>query len=211
MATSFFLNMGSLANADEKYFKHQQPYWLLNIEHTTYDDVWQSRAVWKYLKGIKPAVMLVGGWFDTEDPQGLFRQFEFMEKNSPPPLNMLVVGPWTHGGFSRGDGDRVGNVNFGSKTGSVLPRERGVSVLPLLSERQGRRQVSESLRLRNRRQPVAQVRGLAAAAAKPKDLFPGRAEANSLAIVPATRVSKNTWPIPTSPCPISDIRHRRPA
>jgi hypothetical protein len=113
----FFLNMGSLANADEKYFKHQQPYWLLNIGHTTYDDVWQSRAVWKYLKGIKPAVMLVGGWFDTEDPQGLFRQFHFMDENSPPPLNMLVVGPWTHGGFSRGDGDRVGNVNFGSKTG----------------------------------------------------------------------------------------------
>jgi hypothetical protein len=113
----FFLNMGSLANADEKYFKHQQPYWLLNIDHTTYDEVWQSRAIWKYLQGIKPAVMLVGGWFDTEDPQGLFRQFDFMDKHSPPPLNMLVVGPWTHGGFSRGDGDRVGNVNFGSKTG----------------------------------------------------------------------------------------------
>jgi putative CocE/NonD family hydrolase len=113
----FFLNMGSLANADEKYFKHQQPYWLLNIDHPAYDDVWQSRAIWKHLTGIKPAVMLVGGWFDTEDPQGLFRQFDFMEKNSPPPLNMLVVGPWTHGGFSRGDGDRVGNVNFGSKTG----------------------------------------------------------------------------------------------
>jgi putative CocE/NonD family hydrolase len=39
-----------------------------------------------------------------------------MEKNTPPPLDMLVVGPWNHGGFSRGDGDRLGNVNFGSKT-----------------------------------------------------------------------------------------------
>ena len=113
----FFLNMGSLANADEKYFKHTQPYWRLNIEHTTYDEVWQSRAIWKYLKGIKPAVMTVGGWFDTEDPQGPLRMFDFMEKNTPPPLNMLVMGPWTHGGFSRGDGDRVGNINFGSKTG----------------------------------------------------------------------------------------------
>jgi putative CocE/NonD family hydrolase len=112
----FYLQMGSLANADEKYFKHQQPLWNLNVEHTTYDDVWQSRAIWKYLKNIKPAVMLVGGWYDTEDPQGLLRQHYFMEQNNPPAAEMLVMGPWNHGGFSRGDGDRLGKVNFGSKT-----------------------------------------------------------------------------------------------
>jgi uncharacterized protein len=113
----FFLRMGSLANADEKYFKHKNPYWIQNLDHTTYDEVWQSRSIWKHLKGIKPAVMVVGGWFDAEDLQGPLRTFEFMEKNSPPKTNMLVMGPWTHGGFSRGDGDRVGNVSFGSKTG----------------------------------------------------------------------------------------------
>jgi len=112
----FYLDMGSLANADEKYFLHKQPYWNLNIEHTTYDEVWQSRAVWKYLKAIKPAVMLVGGWYDTEDPQGLLRQHDFMERNTPPPVNMLVMGPWNHGGFARGTGDRLGNINFGSNT-----------------------------------------------------------------------------------------------
>ena len=36
---------------------------------------------------------------------------------------MLVMGPWTHGGFARGDGDRVGNVNFGSKTGAYFREE----------------------------------------------------------------------------------------
>ena len=113
----FYLSMGSLANADEKYFKHKQPFWLLNLEHTTYDETWQSRAIWKYLKAIRPAVLTVGGWFDTEDPQGPLRMYEFMEKNTPPETNVLVMGPWTHGGFSRGDGERVGNINFGSKTG----------------------------------------------------------------------------------------------
>jgi putative CocE/NonD family hydrolase len=112
----FYLSLGSLANADEKYFKHKQPMWNMNIDHTAYDEEWQSRAIWKYLKGIKPAVMLVGGWYDTEDPQGLLRQFDFMEKNTPP-ADMLVMGPWNHGGFARGDGDRLGNINFGSKTG----------------------------------------------------------------------------------------------
>ena len=87
----FFLRMGSLANADEKYFKHKNPYWIQNLDHTTYDDVWQSRSIWKYLKGIKPAVMVVGGWFDAEDLQGPLRTFEFMEKNSPPKTNMLAA------------------------------------------------------------------------------------------------------------------------
>ena len=116
-AYEFYLNMGSLANADEKYFKQRQPYWLVNVNNTTYNEVWQSRAIWKYLKGIKPAVMLVGGWFDAEDLQGPLRQFDFMRKNSPATANLIVMGPWTHGGFARGDGERVGNVSFGSKTG----------------------------------------------------------------------------------------------
>jgi uncharacterized protein len=119
----FYLELGSLANADEKYFKHKQPLWNLNVDHTTYDEVWQSRAIWRHLKNIKPAVMLVGGWYDTEDPQGLLRQHEFMKRNGPPAVNMLVMGPWNHGGFARGDGDRLGNVNFGSKTG-VYYREK---------------------------------------------------------------------------------------
>jgi uncharacterized protein len=111
----FYLRLGSLANADERYFKHRQPMWDMNIDHTSYDEEWQSRAIWKYLKGVKPAVMLVGGWYDTEDPQGFLRQFDFMEHDTPPAV-MLVGGPWNHGGFAFGDGDRLGNINFGSKT-----------------------------------------------------------------------------------------------
>ncbi len=40
-----------------------------------------------------------------------------------PPADTLVMGPWNHGGFSRGDGDRLGNINFGSKTAAYY-RER---------------------------------------------------------------------------------------
>ena len=42
----FFLNMGALSNADEKYFKGTQPYWKMNVEHTTYGDVWNCAAGW---------------------------------------------------------------------------------------------------------------------------------------------------------------------
>ena len=112
----FFLKLGPLSNADERYFKHQHPYWTLAMDHSTYDESWQSRAIWKHLKNVRPAVMLVGGWYDAEDPQGLFLQHNFMLRNHPPSNEMIVVGPWSHGGFARGDGDRLGNVNFGSKT-----------------------------------------------------------------------------------------------
>ena len=116
----FFLNMGSLGNSEEKYFKRLNPFWTENIDKSSYDAFWQAHSIWKYLKGIRPAVMVVGGWFDAEDLQGPLRTFGFMEKNTPPATNMLVMGPWTHGGFSRGTGDRVGNINFGSNTSAYF-------------------------------------------------------------------------------------------
>jgi hypothetical protein len=119
----FYLSLGPLVNADERYFKNMQPYWSMNVKNSTYNDFWQARSVWKYLKNVKPAVMIVGGWYDQEDPQGLFRQFYQLKKESPETADMLVVGPWVHGGFSREDGDRVGNVSFGSKT-AIYYREK---------------------------------------------------------------------------------------
>ncbi len=114
----FFLDMGSLANSNEKYFKNANPFWTEVISNTTYNSFWEARSIWKHLKSVKPAVLTVGGWFDAEDLQGALRTFSTIEKNNPPATNTLVMGPWTHGGFARGDGDRVGNVTFGSKTGA---------------------------------------------------------------------------------------------
>ena len=114
----FFLRMGGLSNANEKYFKDGNPYWREQSENTVYNDFWKTRSLWKHLARIRPAVMIVGGWFDAEDLQGPLRSHAFMEKNSPPSTNMLVMGPWTHGGWSRGDGNAVGNVQFGAKTGA---------------------------------------------------------------------------------------------
>src|SRR6185295_17028581 len=38
-------------------------------------------------------------------------------------FNMLVMGPWLHGGWGRGSGDKLGNVNFYAKT-SEFYREK---------------------------------------------------------------------------------------
>ncbi len=119
---SFFLGLGPLSNVNEKYFKNDVPFWTEMTQHATYDEYWQARDLRRHLKNIKPAVMTVGGWFDAEDLFGALNTYKEIEKNSPGANNMLVMGPWFHGGWSRSDGDSLGRVQFGSKT-SVFYRD----------------------------------------------------------------------------------------
>ena len=48
--------------------------------------------------------------------QGPLRTYQTIEQTSPGATNTLVMGPWTHGGWSRGAGDKLGPVTFGAKT-----------------------------------------------------------------------------------------------
>jgi hypothetical protein len=112
----FFLETGALPNFNEKYLKNQIAFWNEMTRHPNYDEFWQARDLRRHLKNIKPAVMTVGGWFDAEDLFGALNTYKTIEANSPGANNMLVMGPWFHGGWVRSDGDRLGNVRFGSKT-----------------------------------------------------------------------------------------------
>lgn len=119
-AYDFFLEMGPLANASEKYFKNQHVLWNDQVKHATYDEYWKARDLSRHMKNIKCAVMTVGGWFDAEDLAGPFRTYRAIEENNPDTPNILVVGPWVHGGWSRQDGDRLGHVTFAAKTGEYF-------------------------------------------------------------------------------------------
>jgi uncharacterized protein len=112
----FFLRMGPLANVNERHFKHQVEFWNEMMRHGAYDEFWQSRDLRRHLKNIKPAVMTVGGWFDAENLFGALHTYRSIERNSPGAFNVLVMGPWFHGGWGRGDGDKLGHVNFNVKT-----------------------------------------------------------------------------------------------
>jgi uncharacterized protein len=115
-AYKFFLELGPVANAQRNYFKGKNKYWNDVTEHGTYDEFWQSRNVLPHLKKITPAVMVVGGWFDAEDLYGPLNIYKTIEKNNPGAKNILVMGPWSHGQWSRGDGESLGGVHFGLKT-----------------------------------------------------------------------------------------------
>jgi putative CocE/NonD family hydrolase len=118
----FYLNMGPLANADKLFFKGKIEFWDDVMTHPTYDAFWKSRNLPPHLKNVKAAVMTVGGWFDAEDLYGALATYRAVEKQNPGAYNRLVIGPWFHGGWSRGDGDHLGNVNFHAKT-SAFYRE----------------------------------------------------------------------------------------
>lgn len=119
----FFLNAGSLQSANDKYFKNNIKFWNEMIQHPNYDEFWQARNILPRLKNIHTAVMTVGGWFDSEDLYGALKTYEAIERQNPNITNTLVMGPWEHGGWSRTDGDALGNLRFGAKTAEFYRKE----------------------------------------------------------------------------------------
>lgn len=108
----FFLDAGPLSNLD-KYYKEDNLFWQQLKDHPNYDDFWQSRGIIQHLEDIKPAVMVVGGWFDAEDLYGPLETYKNIEKRSDN-YNTIVVGPWSHGDWARNKGRQaIGNVYFG--------------------------------------------------------------------------------------------------
>ena len=112
----FLLNLQTLAKIGERCEKSHLPYWRELMTHGTYDDYWKSRDLRPHLRNIRPAVMTVGGWFDAENLFGALETYREIETHSPKTKNILVMGPWSHGGWSRSDGDQLGHVTFNSKT-----------------------------------------------------------------------------------------------
>lgn len=112
----FYLNAKTFSNLTE-ILGEQAVYWNAYIGHDTYDSYWQARNLRPHFKNISPAVLTVGGWFDGEDLLGPLATFATLNKQSSKTSNRLVMGPWTHGQWARGNGEtRIGNAWFGSDT-----------------------------------------------------------------------------------------------
>jgi uncharacterized protein len=120
---AFYLGLGGLLDGSASRFPPGNTYWEDNLAHPTYDAFWKPRAIAPHLRDVTPAVLTVGGWFDAEDLAGPLRIYRAIEQQSPSSSNRLVMGPWAHGGWSRGDGDKLGALAFDVKTGAEF-RER---------------------------------------------------------------------------------------
>ena len=119
----FYLEAGSIKNLKDKYMGDSIRFWNNLFAHPNLDTFWQARNIQRHLKSVKPAVMVVGGFFDAEDAYGTFSTYKSIEKQNPSANNILVMGPWYHGGWVRSTGSSFGDIEFGQPT-SLQYQER---------------------------------------------------------------------------------------
>ena len=177
----WFLDLGPLSNANARYLQGKIPTWNDFAGHPNYDSFWRKQAVNLFLTRPKVPTLNVAGWWDQEDFYGPLKIYETWEKNDSSRLNTVVVGPWNHGGWSRGIGDRLGPIKFDKPTAwqfrekievpffahylkdrpLVLDKELGRSI-PARNNGQRSRGSARGDQLSHRRQRVEVVRPLAA-------------------------------------------------
>lgn len=112
----FYLKAGNINNLDKLYLKGSN--WLFNDQanHDTYDSYWKARDLSQHMKNVKCAVLVVGGWYDAEDLNGPYLTFYAINKFNPDTPTTLVEGPWVHGGWARGEGNHLGDIQFNANT-----------------------------------------------------------------------------------------------
>ena len=120
----FFKDLGPLTNVNEDYFNGERPFWNEIIAHPNYDDYWQSRDLLQHLSKTKPATLVVGGWYDTEDLYGPWYTYQTMSQKNSQSHIKLVMGPWSHGQWnSTKGGASLGEANFGFDTSAWFQKE----------------------------------------------------------------------------------------
>ncbi len=115
---NYYLNLGGLKETADNYEKQlgtRIQFWDEMMEHPNYDQYWKDRNILPKLKNVGCATMTVGGWYDNEDLFGALNTYRHLEKQNPNIFNVVVIGPWFHGGWARADGDWLGTAYFEQK------------------------------------------------------------------------------------------------
>src|SRR5437764_10834174 len=113
----WYLKLGALSNVNPKNFKEKMRTGNDFLANPNYDDFWKKQASAPYLKRVTVPTLHVAGWFDQEDFYGPLKTYELLERHDKNDQNFLVVGPWNHGGWAAGPGDKLGKIAFDSDTG----------------------------------------------------------------------------------------------
>lgn len=111
----FFLQHGTYHELKEKYMGDSIKFWNDVAAHPNYDDWWKARNARVGCYNVKPAILVVGGLFDAEDCFGAWNLYKAIKSQSPATNCKIVEGPWSHGGWARSTGERLGNIWFAAK------------------------------------------------------------------------------------------------
>ena len=116
-AYDFFLKIGPIKNTlKPEYFGNTNGIYKEYLAHDTYDSYWKERNIRTHFKNIKPATLVVGGWFDAEDLFGALETYRAIETQNRDNANSLIMGPWTHGAWARSNFENYATYSFGSNT-----------------------------------------------------------------------------------------------
>ncbi len=112
----WYLRLGALKTVNDSLLKGTIPTWNDFAQHPNFDAFWKRQAMAGYLDKVTVPALHVAGWWDQEDFYGPITIYRALEKHDASNKNFLVVGPWNHGGWMRGDGASLGPIQFGSPT-----------------------------------------------------------------------------------------------
>ncbi|HSF23212.1 MAG TPA: CocE/NonD family hydrolase [Blastocatellia bacterium] len=119
----WYLALGPLSNVNAKYFHGRLPTWNDFVNHPDYDAFWKRQGFAPWLNRVTVPTLNVAGWWDQEDFYGPLKIYELLERHDSTNKNFLVVGPWNHGGWSRGEGQKLGRIDFGSATAAYYRKD----------------------------------------------------------------------------------------
>ncbi len=113
---NWYLKLGPLNNVNEKYYKYRIPTWNNFTKHPDYDAYWKRQSSLLTINTTQIPTLFVGGYYDQEDLNGPQIMYTHLEKNDSNSRNFIVLGPWSHGQWSRVKADSLGRIGFGSNT-----------------------------------------------------------------------------------------------
>ncbi|MBQ4162454.1 MAG: CocE/NonD family hydrolase [Parabacteroides sp.] len=111
-----FLALGTFKNADDLVQDTAVTMWTNIKNHPTFDEFWKERDARSSCYNLKPAILVVGGLYDSEDCYGAWGLYKAIKEQSPETELYLTFGPWWHGAWSRRGFQGFGNVYFGKNT-----------------------------------------------------------------------------------------------
>jgi putative CocE/NonD family hydrolase len=140
------LSLGPLTNTTERFYKGNT-LWQEIIAHPNYDAFWQARAVLPGLRGVKHAVMAVGGWFDAEDLYGPLAVYKTLRKYDGEAKASIVMGPFRHGGWAAPNMVHTvhGDIYFGDSLETKFQRDVEAPFFRAYLKGDGRTDLPEAL------------------------------------------------------------------
>lgn len=118
----YFLEMSTM-DVVRASLQENLPFMDSIIVHHDYDSFWKERSVEPHIRNISPAVLVVGGAFDTDDCYGAVNTYRLIKENSPETDVFFVYGPWYHGGWHNESYTSLGEVYFGEDISGYFMRE----------------------------------------------------------------------------------------